>query len=115
MPYVYSTLTCDNEYTSWVDAGSRKIVQKSVLIKGGNGVVDKSTLITPVGVVTEVSEAELEFLKTIPAFQEHEKNGFITFEVGKRQEPEKMAAKMKRHDKSAPKTESDFNDVVITK
>lgn len=108
MPYVYSTLTCDNEYAAYVKTGDREQqrVTHSVLIKGGHGVINKNFL-TPQGVATEVSDEDLEFLKGVPAFQEHEQRGFITYDK-KKVETEKVAVNMKGRDKSAQIVPSDY-------
>lgn len=106
--YVYSTLTADNEYADWVKTGDREqqMVKRSVLIKGGHGVMNKN-FITPLGVVTEVTDEELEFLLTCDAFKLHMKNDFIKVDK-KKQETEKVAADMKRRDQSSPIVPSDY-------
>jgi hypothetical protein len=104
--YVYSTLTCDNEYASWIKNGDQQSIERKVLIKGGHGVMNKH-FITPLGVVTDVSDEDLEFLEGIDAFQQHKKNGFITVEK-KKIDAEKAAANMKRRDQSAPITPADY-------
>lgn len=108
MPYVYSTLTADNNYAAYVKAGDRdqQRVVREVLIKGGHGLMNKN-FITPLGVATEVTEDELSFLLTVNAFNEHKANGFISHEE-KKVEPEKAVANMKRRDKSSQIVPSDY-------
>ena len=62
MPYIISRASQSTEYTSWTKGrnGENKRL-KSVLIKGGANVVDKKTLETPAGVITEVSAEDLKF------------------------------------------------------
>lgn len=110
MPYVYSTLTCDNEYTDWIVTGTGEAikhrVKHSVKIAGGHGLMNKN-FITPLGVVTEVSDSDMEFLLKNDHFKLHKDNGYITVEK-KKAETEKVAADLKLRDESAPITPSDY-------
>lgn len=107
MPYIYSTLTSDNLYTSYsAGGGDMPIPGRQVLVKGGTGLAN-DRLITPLGVATEVTAEDLDLLKTIPAFLEHQKNGHIVVDA-KKQDPEKVASGMKTRDGSAPRTDADF-------
>lgn len=107
MPYVYSTLTCDNEYADWIKAGDQQSILRTVKVNGGHGVMNKNFM-TPLGVVTEVSDEDMDFLMKNTHFQLHMENGFIKVDK-KKQEPEKIAADMKRRDKSAPIVPSDYS------
>lgn len=51
--------------------------RKSVRIKGGANVKDRYSLATPSGMVTEVTDEELEFLQNNEAFKRHVENGFM--------------------------------------
>lgn len=106
MAFVYSTLTSDNNYTAWVRNGDQQRIERQVLINGGHGLMTKH-MITPLGIVTEVTDDELAFLLTVDAFKEHEKNGFISYDK-KKVEPEKAAANMKTRDKSSQIVPSDY-------
>lgn len=106
MPYVYSTLTCDNEYADYVKAGDQLNIAHKVLIKGGHGVMNKNFL-TPLGVVTEVSDEDLRFLMNNSAFKFHLEGKFLKVEE-KAYEPEKVAADMERADNSAQITPADY-------
>ena len=107
--YVYSTLTSDNFYVAYstpVDKNQLPHIMKKVLIKGGNAVAQKN-LWTPHGVMTEVSDEEMEILQKDHNFKMHEKNGFI--KVEKKEVPVKKVVKdMAEKDGSAPKTPKDF-------
>lgn len=107
MPYVYSTLTADNRYTFYGNGGGDlKIAEKDILIKGGTGIANKN-LVTPIGVVTKVSDDEAEALRQHPVFQMHLANGFVVIE-NKKHDPEKIASDgMVIADDSAPLTEAD--------
>jgi len=110
MFYVYSTATCSGSYTLYHDNSNKDlaVVKKSVTINGGHGVANKH-LFTPRGVVTEVSDEDMEFLLANPKFAKHVKDGFLTYEK-KFVAPEKMAASMAEKDGSAPLTPADFEE-----
>lgn len=109
MPYIYSTLTCDQAYTIYSEgANGLKVPQGNIIIKGGTGIAN-DRLITPLGVVTSVSEDNLKLLQENPIFQQHEANGFISIQKdGKAQDPEKVAGEMNTDNKDAPVTPSDY-------
>ncbi len=58
--YVYSTLTCDNNFAVYSNTPNQDIpvIHKTILIKGGHRVATKS-LYTPRGVVTEISDDDM--------------------------------------------------------
>jgi hypothetical protein len=118
MPYVYSTLTCDNIYTNYDNSGSNKdtpVVVRQILIKGGAGIATKH-LVTPLGVVTNVTDDDLASLKLNEDFQAHMRNGFIKIDK-KKVDVEVAAADMATRDKSAPYVpgDIDFNDPNVAK
>lgn len=107
--YIYSTLTNDHKYTTWQNNSARSapnVVIHAVLIKGGANNATRN-LITPKGVVTEVSEIDHEHLMNNTHFKKHLAAGLVSV----RQEsldPEKVAASgMAPKDGSAPLTPSD--------
>lgn len=112
--YIYSTLATDVTYTLYdKGASDLPVVDKKVFIRGGTGVANKY-LQTPMGVMTEVSDAELEIMKQVPLFQRHVDKGFITVEK-KNVDPEVVAADMESRDVSAPLVPEDFvEDEEIT-
>ena len=110
MPNIYSTLACDQNYTNYESGGGDvPVARPAVFIAGGTGVAN-DRFITPLGVHTEVSDAQLEELERNFVFQMHKKNGFIRVEK-KKSDPEKVAADMNLKDPSAPKTSADFTEV----
>ncbi|MDD0824655.1 hypothetical protein PTQ27_09310 [Mannheimia sp. AT1] len=111
MPYIYSTLTCDQAYTIYSNGqNGLKVPQGSILVKGGTGIAN-DRLITPLGISTSVSAKELEQLKSNPIFKQHLENGFIVVqEDGKEQDAEKVAAEMSLDNKDAPVTPSDYQE-----
>lgn len=108
--YIYSTLAAPMDYTVY-DAGGADIpvVSGAIRIEGGANIPDKY-MRTPEGaVVTGVTSAQLEALKTIPLFQLHEKNGYIKVS-DKDVDTEVAASDMEGRDKSAPLVDADFKE-----
>lgn len=99
--YVYSTLASDVRYQNTAPGGADlPVVVSDVLVKGGAGVAN-DRLITPRGVVTEITEEQAEALRANPVFAMHEKNGFV--HIGDAYvDPDKAAADMTGRDQSAP-------------
>lgn len=113
--YVYSTATNSTNYVQYEsnsssDLGKIKKRADGSLVKieihGGHGVANKH-FVTPRGVMTKVSDEDMEILLQDQAFLRHHKAGFITYEK-KSVNPEKMAANMADKDGSAPITPKDF-------
>lgn len=105
--YVYSTLASDVAYTNHVPGGGDlPIPLPPVLIKGGAGVAN-DRFVTPRGVATEVTEAQVEYLRANQVFKLHEWNGFVVIEAQK-VDPDQMAAVMTGRDNSAPMVAQDL-------
>lgn len=112
MPYVYSTCTCDGTYVEYEpdpekNKGFSKAIRQ-VTIKGGHG-VNTRHLHTPKGIVTQVTDDELEFLLRNASFQRHMAAGHITVDKDA-VDPAKKAAEMAEGDNSAPLTPKDFKN-----
>lgn len=76
--YIHSTSSQPMIYPIYAGGGQNRAQKiKEILIKGKANVVDPRTLVTPTGVVTEVSDADLELLKKSAAFQRHVARGFM--------------------------------------
>jgi len=108
--YVFSSLANPQRFIQYASGGADIPVPMGdgILIAGGTGVANRN-LITPLGVMTEVSDEDAAYLAKVPAFQAHVKAGHITIEK-KRADPEKVAAGMNMRDGGAPKTPADFGD-----
>ncbi len=107
MQYVYSTLTSDTKYRVWIESSNDlPTFEHFILIKGGTGLANKD-LITPYGVVTEVSDQDLALLEADETFQRHVEGGFIHVDRIK-SDPEKIAADMAARDGSSPLVPQDF-------
>ena len=114
MPYITSTMSTGVKYAVYgQSAGGLPIVKKEIEIKGGANVADKA-LYTPNGVVTKVSDDELDLLKANPVFQLHVKAGYLKIsklsgENTKNLEVKDTSAQLtpedfKKKGKKAPKT-----------
>jgi len=117
MFYVYSTATCPIDYVVYRKNSSNDlgVIEKHpngkpmrVTIKGGHGVANKN-LVTPRGVVTQVSDEDMQLLLDDAIFQRHMKAGFMSYDK-KNVDPEKKAASMEDKDGSAPLTPKDFEE-----
>lgn len=105
--YVFSTLTAGQDYTLYeVNPSGVNMVKAVVSIKGGANLPDKH-LITPLGVVTEVTDDELAILNRIDDFKRHKELGFITVQERK-DDVEAVVADMEQRDESAPLTPNDY-------
>lgn len=109
--FIVSRASQDNEYIVWATTqNGQKMVKKSILIKGGANVIDKTTMTTPNGVVTEISDEDWEILKEHTAFKRHMKAGFM--EPLKEEKKARKSAKEKsdKKDGGAQLTPKDFED-----
>lgn len=81
MPYLYSTLSCSQRYVKYAPAvaGGVPREERSVFVAGGANVANKN-LITPRGVVTEVTDEELALLRENDLFKIHVSKGHIVVE-----------------------------------
>lgn len=108
--YIFSTLTSSVEYRNYATGGADlPNVDKSVLIVGGSNVPDKH-LITPYGIMTEISAEDYSWLQDNELFKLHKANGFVTVR-DKPADAEKVAASdLNTRDQSAPLVEQDFEE-----
>lgn len=117
MPYIFSKLAADMQYVVWKEpddknAKTRRFPERKILVKGGAGVASKH-LVTPEGIVTEVTDEELALLEAHSLFQLHKKNGFIKVE-NKEVKIDKAVRDMEERDFSAPKRPKDFKKAPET-
>jgi hypothetical protein len=110
MAYIYSTLTGSQRYQTYTKQanGVSSAERPSILIQGGTNVADKN-FVTPRGVVTKVTDAQLKELKANKMFQTHLKNGFIKIEE-KAGDTDKVVADLTQRDGAAPLVDGDFKD-----
>lgn len=77
MPHITSTLTTPVEYTLYKKtAGGEMIPVETVRIEGGANVASKH-FVTPEGVVTQVTDKQIELLEQNEVFRLHRSNGFL--------------------------------------
>lgn len=103
---VLSTLTSPQDYTFYKQNGEDGInqVTDTIHINGMSNVASKD-LITPHGVVTSLTDAQVEKLRTHPVFQTHVNNGFVKILMNSSSSAqEKAKDDMEKEDKSAPLT-----------
>jgi len=112
---VYSTATNSITYVEYEKNTNRDISiakkwpngkEMRVTINGGHGMSNKH-FVTPQGVVTQITEDELEMLLANPSFVRHMDKGFMSYDK-KKVDPAKKAKDMEEKDGSAPITPSDF-------
>ena len=113
MAYIISYESASVEFPRWHRTANGVDANSSVIIKGGAGVINKKTLHTPSGIITEVTKEELEFLKTQALFNEKVKAGSYVIEEGEKKAKEK-AKERKPKDKGAQLTAKDFEDAGMT-
>ncbi len=110
MPHVYSTLSANMNYnvyyTPTVPKGQEaRRIEKTIAIKGGSGVAPLGKNgrggETLFGILTTISEEELELLEKDEVFQTHVNNGFISVSR-KKLDPEVVIADMELRDDSSP-------------
>jgi len=119
VPQVASTLSSDVKYTLWKpkakgEVGGVNVPQAHVVIHGGHGVAirhEHGGLITPQGVLTSVTDDQLELLNNNEIFQTHVRNGFIRVIASDRKvEPAKAASDLAAVEPSSPLTDKDFKE-----
>lgn len=78
--YIVSTCSAPMEFPVYGPVNNRMVqakVLRKIIIKGGANVIDKHTLVVPQGVVTEITEADLEELQKMEAFKRMVTRGFL--------------------------------------
>ena len=115
MNYVYSTLSSDNVFPVYdKQIGGNSNVSHSIKINGGANVMKYKRTVsgsipleTPFGVVTHVSDSDLELLLSNQAFKNQMSSGFIKIEK-KELKVEKVIEDMNKEDNSSQLTEEKF-------
>lgn len=113
--FIVSKASQDIEYVGWEKAknGLNKKA-KVIVIKGGANVLNKKTMETVSGVITEVSAEDVKFLETLSTFRRHRDAGWMTVVKSKGEADKKAAQKEKddegraKKDGSAQLTPEDF-------
>lgn len=106
MPNITSTMTAPVQYNCYITTpGGQKEIKESVTIAGGANVANKH-FVTPVGVVTQVTTAQVELLQNNATFKVHLAEGFVKIHAQKKS----VSKDLKKKDKSAPITPKDFTE-----
>lgn len=117
MFYVYSTATCSGTYCLYDPASKRSghnVAKKKVTIKGGHKVAtpyrnfNNIAVHTSIGVVTSVSDEDMEFLLLNKKFQKHVAEKWLCYDK-KNVAPEVKAKNMATDDGSTPLTPKDYD------
>ena len=108
---VLSTLTSAQDYVFYRKGGEEGVNQVVDIIHlNGNSNVADRNFVTPHGVVTTLTEAQVEKLRTHPVFKQHVDNGFVKILMSeKKSETEKAKADLEPEDKSAPLTPKKYS------
>ena len=111
MKMILSTLTSPQDVvlTRKTESGALEIV-KTITLKGGANVIDRRTLITPQGVITELSDDDFDLLEKTAFYKRMKSRGFLRPVEAKETAEDTKKAGMEKKDNSAQKTEEDFPD-----
>lgn len=110
--YIISHESASVEFPRWIRTKTGLDAQGSVTIKGGAFVINKKTMETPKGVITEVTKEELDFLKTQALFKEKVESG--SYEIVENEKKAKESSKRGKKDKGAQLTAKDFEEAGQT-
>ena len=104
MPSVYSTCSNDIKYGKRLKGvGDMTIAGKQVLIHGKATISPGKGLKTPLGVRTDVTQEDLDYLLEDESFQRHIKAGHIVVMGAKKDADDVAKKEMVPHDASSPK------------
>ena len=111
MKMILSTLTAPQNVvlTRKTDNGALEIV-KTIALNGGANVIDRRTLVTPQGVITELSDDDFDLLEQTAFYKRMKSRGFLRPVEAKETAEDTKKAGMEKKDNSAQKTEEDFPD-----
>lgn len=114
MAFITSKMAAGVTYAFYTQGENKiNVVTDQITIDGGAGVINKRTLETPQGVVTEVTSEQLEKLKSHPLFQLHLKKGAVAI-LGTEKEAKK-ADKDLKEDKSSQIKPEDYEEGNLEK
>ena len=108
MPFIVSKMASSVDYVTYAKGPNNKQVpQGRVRVQGGADVAAKKSLVTPHGVATQVTAAQLKQLRANPVFARHEAAGALKVLEKNPADADKVAADLAR-DESAPLTPGDY-------
>ena len=106
MAYITSKLQPTDYAFYKMGANKINVVVDTIHLNGGADVINKRSLYTPAGVVTEIDDERLEKLKSHPVFQTHLKEGYV--EISGSEKEAKKVEKDLEKDKSSQITPEDY-------
>jgi hypothetical protein len=118
---IYSTITNDTQITEWLnlttDGKVLPTIGRRFTLRGGAGVANKRTLVTPLGVMTEASADEMDFLNNHVMFKQLVATGWVKVvkATGWQNDVDGVVADMKQRDGSAPLVPNDFSESTTPK
>lgn len=108
MVYVTSKMAAGVTYAFYAQGANKiNIVTDEITINGGADVINKRSLETPSGVVTEITDEQYDKLKSHSLFRQHLEDGYITV-LGTEREAKK-ADKDLKEDASKQLTPEDYS------
>lgn len=110
MAYIVSYESQSVEFPKYIRTKTGVDVEGSITIKGGANVIDKKTLETPKGIITEVSDKDLEFLKTQYLFNFKVEHGSYEIVESEKKAKEKIKKSTRAKDGGAQLVAQDFID-----
>lgn len=107
MIYITSKMAAPVTYAFYTQGANKiNVVTHEITIKGGADVINKRTLETPSGAVTELSAEDFDRLKLHPLFKQHLEDGFVAV-LGTEKEANKADKDLKK-DASKQLTPEDY-------
>lgn len=109
MAFITSKMAAPVRYAFYTQGANKiNVVTDEITINGGAGVINKRSLETPQGVVTELTDEQLDKLKSHPVFKMHLANGAVAI-LGTEKEAKKADKDLKA-DKSSQITPEDYEE-----
>ena len=107
MSFITSRLATSVNYTFYTKgANNINVVTDTITVKGGADVINKKSLETPQGVVTELTDEQIDKLKSHPVFKQHLEGGYVAI-VATVKEAKKVEDVLKEY-KSKQLTPKDY-------
>lgn len=114
MAFITSKMAAPVRYAFYTQGANKiNVVTDEITINGGAGVINKRSLETPQGVVTELTDEQLDKLKSHPVFKMHLANGAVAI-LGTEKEAKKADKDLKA-DKSSQITPEDYEEGNVEK
>lgn len=112
MPHIASTMSASVDYAIYEQrpSGGANPPKEIITVKGGANVTQRRDggIIMPEGVITQVTEGQLNKLMQHDMFTEHMKRGFVKV-FNSKTTVEKAVSDMTKKDVSAPYSVSDYS------